>query len=129
MSWSLARIVEALQAMLGVALIVEITAAAEVSDFSRFGNLRRHMAYISAWCPVSDQAVARFAAAVSGRNPGTRRHHQQLWKAHQVIGRHGEGELPADLGQPAMAPLAQPGHRLGPAEGLPDPLPDPQAEA
>jgi transposase len=45
-SWSLAPVVEALQAMRGVALIVAVTVAAEVGDFSRFANPRQLMAYL-----------------------------------------------------------------------------------
>jgi transposase len=45
-SWSLASIVQALQAMRGVALIVAVTVAAEVGDFSRFANPRQLMAYL-----------------------------------------------------------------------------------
>jgi transposase len=45
-SWSLAPIVQALQAMRGVALIVAVTVAAEVGDFSRFANPRQLMAYL-----------------------------------------------------------------------------------
>jgi len=43
---------------------------------------------------------------------------EQLWQAGEVIGSHGECELPADLGQSAVTPLAQPGHCPGPAEGF-----------
>ena len=45
-SWSLAPVVQALQAMRGVALIVAVTVAAEVGDFSRFANPRQLMAYL-----------------------------------------------------------------------------------
>src|SRR5438477_6606430 len=45
---------------------------------------------------------------------------QQFGQPDQIIGRHGEGELPADVGQSAMTHLAQPGHGLGPAEGFLD---------
>ena len=45
-SWSLAPIVQALQAMRGVALIVAVTVAAEVGDFSRFAKPRQLMAYL-----------------------------------------------------------------------------------
>src|SRR5262249_12339406 len=45
---------------------------------------------------------------------------EQSGQAGEVIGRHGEGELPADLGQSAMTHLAQPGHCLGPAESFLD---------
>lgn len=44
--WSMAPVVEALQAMRGVALIVAVTVAAEVGDFSRFDNPRQLMAYL-----------------------------------------------------------------------------------
>ena len=43
--WSLAPIVTALQAMRGVAFVTAVTLAAEVGDFSRFGNPRQLMAY------------------------------------------------------------------------------------
>ena len=45
-SWSLAPVVEAIQAMRGVALIVAVTVTAEVGDFSRFDNPRQLMAYL-----------------------------------------------------------------------------------
>ena len=43
--WSLNPVVEALQAMRGVAFITAVTLAAEVGDFRRFGNPRQLMAY------------------------------------------------------------------------------------
>jgi transposase len=45
-TWSMAPVVEALQAMRGVALIVAVTVVAEVGDFSRFANPRQLMAYL-----------------------------------------------------------------------------------
>jgi len=45
-SWSMAPVVEALQAMRGVAFIVAVTVAAEIGDFSRFDNPRQLMAYL-----------------------------------------------------------------------------------
>jgi transposase len=45
-SWSLAPVVEAIQAMRGVAFIVAVTVVAEVGDFSRFDNPRQLMAYL-----------------------------------------------------------------------------------
>ena len=45
-SWSFATVVEALQAMRGVAFIVAVTVVAEVGDFSRFDNPRQLMAYL-----------------------------------------------------------------------------------
>ena len=44
--WSLAPVVEAVQAMRGVAFIVAVTVVAEVGDFNRFDNPRRLMAYL-----------------------------------------------------------------------------------
>lgn len=45
-SWSLASVVEAVQAMRGVAFIVAVTVVAEVGDFHRFDNPRQLMAYL-----------------------------------------------------------------------------------
>jgi len=44
--WSMAPVVQAFQAMRGVALITAVTVAAEVGDFSRFPNPRQLMAYL-----------------------------------------------------------------------------------
>jgi transposase len=44
--WSMAPVVEALQAMRGVAFIVAVTVVAEIGDFSRFDNPRKLMAYL-----------------------------------------------------------------------------------
>ena len=44
--WSLAPVVEAIQAMRGVAFIVAVTVVAEVGDFWRFDNPRQLMAYL-----------------------------------------------------------------------------------
>lgn len=44
--WSLASMVEAVQAMRGVAFIVAVTVVAEVGDFQRFDNPRQLMAYL-----------------------------------------------------------------------------------
>ena len=44
--WSMAPVVEALQAMCGVALIVAVTLVAEAGDLSRFDNPRQLMAYL-----------------------------------------------------------------------------------
>jgi transposase len=44
--WSLAPVVEAVQAMRGVAFVVAVTVVAEVGDFSRFDNPRQLMAYL-----------------------------------------------------------------------------------
>ena len=45
-SWTLAPVVEAIQAMRGVAFIVAVTVVAEVGDFRRFQNPRQLMAYL-----------------------------------------------------------------------------------
>ncbi len=45
-SWSLAPVVEAVQAMRGVAFVVAVTVVAEVGDFRRFGTPRQLMAYL-----------------------------------------------------------------------------------
>src|SRR3954464_6239207 len=45
-NWSKAPVVAALQSMRGVALIVAVTVAAEVGDFSRFAKPRQLMAYL-----------------------------------------------------------------------------------
>lgn len=45
-SWSLAPVVEAVQAMRGVGFIVAVTVVAEVGDFRRFGTPRQLMAYL-----------------------------------------------------------------------------------
>lgn len=44
--WSLAPVVDAIQAMRGVAFIVAVTVVAEVGDFGRFDNPRQLMAYL-----------------------------------------------------------------------------------
>ncbi|MCC5967800.1 MAG: IS110 family transposase [Natronohydrobacter sp.] len=44
--WSLAPVVEAVQAMRGVAFIVAVTVVAEVGDFQRFDNPRQLIAYL-----------------------------------------------------------------------------------
>jgi len=45
-SWSLAKVVTAIQALRGVALIAAITLVAEIGDFHRFANPRHLMAYL-----------------------------------------------------------------------------------
>src|SRR5438477_11414616 len=65
----------------------------------------------------SERSSRRQQIAGSRRRLG-----QQFGQPDQIIGRHGEGELPADLGQSAMPYPAQPGHCFGPAEGFFDGL-------
>ena len=45
-TWSLAPVVDAIQAMRGVGFIVAVTVVAEVGDFQRFDNPRQLMAYL-----------------------------------------------------------------------------------
>jgi transposase len=45
-TWSMAPIVEAFQAMRGVAFVAAVTVVAEVGDFTRFDNPRQLMAYL-----------------------------------------------------------------------------------
>lgn len=44
-SWALARVVAALQAMRGIALLTAVTLVAEAGDLTRFANPRQLMAY------------------------------------------------------------------------------------
>lgn len=45
-NWSLAPVVDAIQAMRGVGFLVAVTVVAEVGDFPRFNNPRQLMAYL-----------------------------------------------------------------------------------
>ena len=45
-TWSMAAVVDALQAMRGVSLLAAVTLVAEVGDFTRFANPRQLMAYL-----------------------------------------------------------------------------------
>ena len=45
-NWSMAPVVEAFQAMRGVAFVAAVTVVAEVGDFTRFDNPRQLMAYL-----------------------------------------------------------------------------------
>jgi transposase len=65
-NWSLAPVVEAVQAMRGVAFIVAVTVVAEVGDFSRFDNPRQLMAYLGL-TPSEHSSGATCAAAGSPR--------------------------------------------------------------
>ena len=47
-TWSMAPVVEAFQAMRGVAFVTAVTVVAEVGDFARFDNPRQAMAYLLA---------------------------------------------------------------------------------
>ena len=65
-AWSMAPVVEAVQAMRGVALIVAVTVVAEVGDFSRFA-LPASSWPTSDWSHRSDPAAPLSAAAASPR--------------------------------------------------------------
>jgi transposase len=56
--WSLAPIVEALQALRGVDLVVAVSFIVEIGDIRRFANPRRLMA-IWAWCRKSGRREKR----------------------------------------------------------------------
>jgi transposase len=45
-AWSMATVVDALQAMRGLSLLAAVTLVAEVGDFTRFANPRQLMAYL-----------------------------------------------------------------------------------
>jgi transposase len=45
-AWSMAAVVDALQAMRGISLLAAVTLVAEVGDFARFANPRQLMAYL-----------------------------------------------------------------------------------
>ena len=73
-SWSMAPVVEAVQAMRGVGLIVAVTVVAEVGDFSRFANPRQLMAYLglvpseqSSGASVRRGGIARAGSALARR--------------------------------------------------------------
>jgi transposase len=89
-TWSMAPVVDAVQAMRGVALIVAVTVVAEVGDFSRFASPRQLMAYLglvpSEATRVPDRAPppARRFRAVSwprtrSRTGRTRRWSKAAW--------------------------------------------------
>jgi hypothetical protein len=49
---------------------------------------------------------------------------EQFGQSDEIVGGHGEGELPIDLGQSAMMQFAHAADRLGPAEGFFDAFAD-----
>src|ERR1700722_20332625 len=85
---------------------------------------------ISGWSRLGGhpvEAILTSAAVLDGPR-ASRRSRKQLGQSNQVVGGHGEGELPIDLGQPPVTRLAQTGDRLGPAERFFDALADAQAD-
>ena len=67
--WSMAPVVEALQAMRGVAFVVAVTVVAEVGDFSRFANPRQLMAYTGLYDCYARRYAATRRAIPSGSTP------------------------------------------------------------
>ena len=64
--WNLRPVVDALQAMRGIALITAVVLVAEVGDFTRFANPRQLMAYFGL-VRASDRAARPSDAAASPR--------------------------------------------------------------
>ncbi len=69
-------VVEAIQAMHGVALIVAVTVVAEVGDFSRFYNPRQLMAYLGL-------TPSEHSSGASGRRGGITKAGSSL--AHRAV--------------------------------------------
>jgi transposase len=59
-SWSLAKVVAAIQALRGVAAMSAMTLVAEIGDFRRFSNPRHLMAYLGL-CPSERSSGAKTA--------------------------------------------------------------------
>ena len=70
--WSIAPVVEALQALRGVRLVAAATLVAELGDITRFTNPRQLMAY-SVWCHPGFPAAAGDARAALPRPVTVRR--------------------------------------------------------
>lgn len=68
--WDLAPVVEAVQAMRGVAFVVAVTVVAEVGDFHRFDNPRQLMAYLGL-TPSENSS--------GGHRPTWRHHEGRQW--------------------------------------------------
>jgi transposase len=65
-AWTLAPVVEALQALRGVSVVNAATLVAEIGCFGRFDHPRQLMAYLG-WCPRSTRAARPSGAARSPR--------------------------------------------------------------
>ena len=104
--WSMAPVVEALQAMRGVALVVAVTLVAEVGDLTRFDNPRQLMAYLGL-APSehsSGQSVRRGGITKAGNGEARRVMVEAAWTYRM------------------QARISQ--ARLGRMEGLPKPVRD-----
>ena len=65
-TWSMAPVVEAYQAMRGVAFLTAVTFVAEIGDVRRFETPRQLMAYL-VWCPRNARPASRSDAVASPR--------------------------------------------------------------
>lgn len=79
--WSLAPVVEAVQAMRGVAFIVALTVVAEVGDFHRFASPRQLMAYLglTPWEHSSGASVRRGGITKAGSSLARRALVEGAW--------------------------------------------------
>src|SRR5918996_1804716 len=119
-TWSIASVVEAMQAMRGIGLIVTVTVTAEVGDFSRLANPSQLMAYLG---------LVRSEHSSGTSNP-PRRHHQGRQHpgppgAHRGrldLSHAGEGQPQAARPDRTPAP-GDPRHRLASATAPVPPLP------
>jgi transposase len=71
--WSLAPVVQALQAMRGVQLVAAMTLVAELQDFLRFDNPRQLMAYVGLVPGEHSSGPKRRQGSIYPR-PATARH-------------------------------------------------------
>ena len=80
-SWSLAKVVAAIQALRGVAAISAITLVAEIGDFRRFANPRQLMAYLGLTPSErsSGAKTARGAITKAGNRRGRRMLVEGAW--------------------------------------------------
>ena len=65
-SWAMAPVVEAYQAMRGVAFLTAVTLVAEIGDNRRFETPRQLIAFVG-WCPPNARRASRSDADVSLR--------------------------------------------------------------
>jgi transposase len=65
-TWSMAPVVEASQAMRGVAFVAAVTVVAEVGDFTRFDDPRQVMAYLD--LTPSEYSSGQQSAAAASRS-------------------------------------------------------------
>ena len=90
--WTLRPVVDALQAMRGIALIHAVVLVAEVGDFTRFSNPRQLMAYFGL-VPgerSSGETIQRYGITKTGNNHARRALVEGAWayRMRPRIGRH-----------------------------------------